>query len=111
MKLIARTLAVLTVALLVVGATIAIVGTRSAAQAAPAGAEIRQRPAGANGAERPDRHGEGGASLFGAVEVGMNLIIIGVIVAAVSLVRRVALGRRPAGSAGRQQQVPDPTAS
>ncbi|HEX5689999.1 MAG TPA: hypothetical protein VFX76_08350 [Roseiflexaceae bacterium] len=97
MKLIARTLAIVMLALLVVGATIAIVGTGSTASAAQAG-EVRQPPEGlegANGAGRPEGHGDGGASLFGVAEVGMDLGIIGVIVAVVAFVKRLAFGRRP----------------
>jgi hypothetical protein len=98
MKLIARTLAIVMLTLLVVGATIAIVGTSGTASAAPGRAEVRQPPEGfagdANSAQRPD-HGEGGASLFGIAEVGMDLGIIGVIIAGVAFVKRLVFGRRP----------------
>lgn len=120
MKIIGRTLAILAAALLIVGATVAIVQNTASASLAPGRAEFRQPPANlsaedAGGASfagaRPPRgadHGAGGSSLFGLLEVAKNLGIIAVIVAVVagagSLLRSGRQrSQRPAESAGAPQ--------
>ncbi|MFN8569218.1 MAG: hypothetical protein U0Z44_17240 [Kouleothrix sp.] len=103
MKLIGRTLVILTAAMLVVGATWALVGAGFGGGAPGDARERRafeQRPAGQPGAGRArpggfEREGGRGPSLFGAGEIVKDLVIIAVIVAIVSLIKR-ALPRRRA---------------
>lgn len=114
MKIVARTLAILAAALLVVGATYVYASSGSAAGFEERGGFGRPqigeqgRPGGFDGAGFPERGGhgrDGGPSLFGIGEVIKNFAIIGVIVAIVSLATRL-LPRRPAGSGSRRPPGP-----
>ncbi|MBK9712687.1 MAG: hypothetical protein IPO81_15455 [Kouleothrix sp.] len=106
MKIVARTLAILAAALLVVGATYVYASSSSAAGFEERGGFGRpqigeQGPPGGFDHGGFDRERGGGPSLFGIGEVIKNFVIIGVIVAVVSLATRL-LPRRPAGSGPRQ---------
>ena len=111
MRILARTLAILAAALVVAGGAFAL-GQSSYAQAqfqagparsagvegssATAASAAAGAPTTANNGAAFGRHEhEGGRSpsLFGAVEVFKNLAIIGIIVAIVSLVKRIGGGR------------------
>lgn len=111
MQIITRTLIILAAALLVVGVTMALGQSGALSSLSGGGGPQAQGHAYATTSETDETtddtgapparggHGEqGGMSLFGAVEIGKNLGVIGVIVAAVALVtgltRRLARGTR-----------------
>jgi hypothetical protein len=109
MRILARTLIIIATALAVAGGTFAL-GQSSYAQT-----RLLARPARAVGVEgssattagtqttlndgvpfgRQEHEGSRSASLFGAVEVFKNLAIISIIVAIVSLIKRIWGGRQP----------------
>ena len=109
MKLLGRTLAILAAAMLIVGALIALTPSSSAGAfdrrfpangAAVAGQTAQTALGGAptagnapSGEFRGERERGHAASLFGAVTIAGDLVVIGVIVAVVRLATR-ALGRR-----------------
>jgi hypothetical protein len=108
MKTIARTLAILCVALLVCGATFALAGSSyaptlfSSAPARGAGVEGRRAPELARGAANSEGSAvpRAGARLggFGALELLKNLAIVAVIVAVAAPLRGLAR-RRPRSAA------------
>lgn len=102
MKLIARTLAILAAALIVVGVTFAISQTSLTQSATPSmpdraalvqqsGAAQTSSTAAASSASQrhgPDgEHGGQGLSLFGAIALLQNVVVVGAIVGAVSLAK------------------------
>jgi hypothetical protein len=108
MRLIARTLIILTAALLVCGATYALAGSRYVQTAFPAragrGENVEGRPSAftpgtADGAEsivgRPEGPGgeRGRSGGFGAIEVLKNLAIVAAIVVIVAPILRLARRR------------------
>jgi hypothetical protein len=112
MRIIGRTLAILAAAMIVVGITFGFTESSGASALAPArpahNAEAQSQSAdGTIDASTAGRtglpagefgHGHNrSASLFGAVEIVKNLVIIGIIVALVALAKRMAGGRRPKG--------------
>jgi hypothetical protein len=97
MKLIARILAILAAALVVVGVTFAISQTSFAQSTLPA---MPDRAAQASStatqvsATPPQRgpggeHGGQGMSLFGAIDLLQNVVVVGAIVAMVALAKRL----------------------
>ncbi|MEI7771784.1 MAG: hypothetical protein WCI67_17460 [Chloroflexales bacterium] len=111
MKIVTRTLIILAAALLVVGATLAVVSAGGASgpggpgfgrdgfgRQPPAGSVEGQRRPGAlpgGGAGFGDRGREGGRGSFSAFEILKNLVIITVIIAFVSLLNQAGGRRRP----------------
>jgi hypothetical protein len=108
MQIIRRTVAILVAALLVAGVTFGVAqssGAQSLNWATPmrgtaASGTINADTAGA-GSPRPggfEHEGNRSPSLFGAVEMLKDLVIIGVIVGLVALVTRATRGRWPGGA-------------
>lgn len=102
MKLIARILAILAAALVVIGIAFAISQTsfaQSAMPSMPDHAALVQQPgttqtsSTADVSSAPtqrgpeDEHGEQGMSLFGAIDLLQNVVVVGIIVAVVSLAK------------------------
>lgn len=83
MRIIGRTLIILAAALAVAGVVWALAGS-AAASGMPGGGM--------------EHGGEQGASLFGAIEVLKNLVVVGVIVGLTSLASRLKSRRRPAAA-------------
>jgi hypothetical protein len=97
MKLIGRIIAILALALVVIGILLAFVSSSSASST---GGAMPERPAAAEAiattaGDAPARSHEeaSGFSLFGAVEVLKNLVVVGMIVAIVANAKRL-LGRK-----------------
>ena len=104
MRIIPRTFAILAAAMIVVGITFGFAQSSSAqalTSARPARNAATQGQSAGGTRGRP--HGEFGhegnrsPSLFGAVEIVKNLVIVGIIVALVALVKRATRGGRPKG--------------
>lgn len=85
MRIIGRTLIILAAALAVAGVVWALAGSGSAAASGMPGGGM-------------EHGGEQGASLFGAIEVLKNLVVVGVIVGLTSLASRLKSRRRPAAA-------------
>ena len=123
MRILSRTLAILAAACVVAGGVFALAESSFGQALFPArpagGAGLERRPPttaaseaagtaptsnGGTGFRGHEHEGGRSPSLFGAVEVLQNLVLISIIVAGVSLVQRIWRGRRPNGQ-------PTPTAS
>jgi hypothetical protein len=116
MQIIRRTLAIIVAALVVAGIAFGVAqssGAQSLGPARPmrgaavgglsAGGTINADTAGAASPrpERGEHEGNRLPSLFGAVEMLKDLVIIAIIVGLVALATRATRGRRPVGGAGR----------
>jgi hypothetical protein len=105
MQIIRRTLAILAAALLVAGVTFGMAQSSGAQslnwqRGAAASGTINADTAGA-GSPRPggfEHEGNRSPSLFGAVEMLKDLVIVGIIVGLVALVTRATRGRWPGGA-------------
>ena len=116
MRILRRTCAILAAAMIVAGITFGFAETSSAQTVAPtrSGQRAAAQPQAAGGtidastdrASSPpargiEHEGNRSPSLFGAVEILKNLVIVAIIVALVALATRVTRGRRPTGGARR----------
>ena len=111
MKIFGRTLAILSVAMIVVGITFVVVQLSASAMPGPAiaeqGASQLQSSAASDSAAQsrhpeyrgPAHEGDRSPNLFGAIEMIQNLVIVGVIIAIVSGITRVWGRRRQIGRA------------
>jgi hypothetical protein len=114
MKIIGRTLIILAAALVVVGITFAIGRSSGAAgtnTGRPRGQFVPGQPGGPPGRGFPEGRGPDGAGApwyFGLMEVGKNLVILGVIVTVGTLSLGRMRRRRPAPVPRKQQAPPNP---
>ncbi|KPV52248.1 hypothetical protein SE17_16615 [Kouleothrix aurantiaca] len=118
MKLIARTLAILAAALLIVGITYGVTqasGSQSSAagempaqfaQAAPSGTSAASSTSTSSTAQPTRGEHSESASLFGLVEVAKNLVIVGVITAVVAGSKRLFTRRNPRSGGPRPHAPP-----
>jgi hypothetical protein len=115
MKLIGRIIAILALALVVIGILLAFASSSSASSTSgamperPAAAEVSATTAGAGNAPARSHEEASGFSLFGAVEVLKNLVVVGVIVALVANAKRL-LGRKRRPAAHPRPRPLPPTA-
>ncbi|HJZ45811.1 MAG TPA: hypothetical protein VKE41_01555 [Roseiflexaceae bacterium] len=129
MHIFRRTLTILAAALIVVGITFSLAQSSyaqsltparqarsSALQSQSATDTINTATANASGtldrtaqAGGFEREGNRSPSLFGAVDILKNLVIVGIIVALVALTKRVRCGRRPKGGNNRPKAPPAAT--
>jgi hypothetical protein len=110
MRTILRTLVILAAALAVSGIAFGVVQSSGAQSLGPARSMQGVAAGGTNNADsagagdaRPgglEHEGHRSASLFGALEIVKDLVIIAIIVALVALATRLTRGRLPAGGAG-----------